>query len=157
MVLIVDEAHKLNPLSLELLRILLNYETNEAKLLQLVLLGQMELLPVLQGMPNLADRISLKCTLGPLTLEETRQMIDFRLSEAGYRSLTPLFLDEAIETVYESAQGYPRKISMLCHQVLRLSVMQKRSPIDRDLVEEFIKRELEAGWPSAKILQKNNY
>ena len=49
-VLVIDEAHKLNALSLEALRILLNYETNEAKLLQLVLLGQLELLPVLRAM-----------------------------------------------------------------------------------------------------------
>ena len=74
-VLIIDEAHKLNALSLEALRILLNYETNEAKLLQLVLLGQLELLPVLRGMPNLADRISLKCQLKPLDVRETQEMI----------------------------------------------------------------------------------
>ena len=52
MSLAVDEAQKLNPLSLEVLRVLLNYETNEFKLLQLVLFGQLELLPRIKEMKN---------------------------------------------------------------------------------------------------------
>ena len=65
-ILIIDEAQKLNLPTLETLRILLNFETNEYKLLQLVLLGQVELYPKLVNMPNLMDRISFKYTLNPL-------------------------------------------------------------------------------------------
>lgn len=156
-VLIIDEAHKLNTLSLEALRVLLNYETNETKLLQLVLMGQMELLPALMGMPNLTDRISLKCTLGPLGFGETREMIDFRLFEAGRRAPTPLFLDEAVEAIYHYSHGYPRKVAMLCHQVLRVMVMTQRPTADRAMVEELIQQEIEAGWSPTRVLQRSNY
>ena len=164
-VLIIDEAHKLNALSLEALRVLLNYETNEVKLLQLVLMGQTELLPILKGMPNLMDRISLKCTLTPLSREEVQEMIEFRLVEAGYRERTPLFLNEAVDLIYRVSNGYPRRISMLCHQALRALVMHRRPAVDRRLVEELVQRDVEAGWSSTtlpgwsptRILQKSSY
>src|SRR5881296_486024 len=65
-VLLIDEAQRLSSAGLELLRALLNYETNEFKLLQLILLGQMELLPRIREMKNLWDRISLKSVIDPL-------------------------------------------------------------------------------------------
>ncbi len=155
-VVIIDEAHKLNAVSLEALRILLNYETNEAKLLQLVLLGQMELLPLLQGMPNLLDRISLKCTLEPLDVAETREMIHFRLREAGYQSRLPLFDDEATELIYHASDGYPRRIAMLCHRALRTMVMQKARLVDGPMVDALIQQELDDGWLPLGKLQKSN-
>ena len=82
-VLIIDEAQKLNELTLECLRVLLNYETNEYKLLQLILLGQMELHSKIISIPNFIDRISFKYTLNPLDETEMRQMIDFRIKQAG--------------------------------------------------------------------------
>ena len=155
-VLIVDEAHKLNTLSLEALRILLNYETNEVKLLQLVLLGQMELLPLITGMPNLLDRVSFRCTLEPLDFEETRQMIQFRLQEAGYQSRLVLFTDSAIEAIHEYSEGYPRRISMACHRALRMLVMQKARVVDGAMVEAMVQQELDAGWFQPKRLQKSS-
>ena len=155
-VLIIDEAHKLNPMSLEALRILLNYETNDAKLLQLVLLGQMELLPILIGMPNLLDRISLKCTLEPLDLAETRQMIGFRLREAGYQSRLELFTQDAVEAIHDYTAGYPRRTAMLCHQALRALVMNRGRVIDGPLVEELVQHEVESGWSQPKKLQKSS-
>ena len=155
-VLIIDEAHKLNAISLEALRILLNYETNDAKLLQLVLMGQMELLPLITGMPNLMDRVSLKCLLEPLDLDEARQMIDFRLREAGYQSRLTLFTDEAVEAIYDHAEGYPRRIAMVCHQALRALVMHKGRVVDETLIEELIQQELDAGWSQPKRLQKSS-
>ncbi len=145
-VLIIDEAHKLNALSLEALRVLLNYETNDAKLLQLVLLGQMELLPILINLPNFADRISLKCTLRPLSIAETQEMIEFRLQEAGRTSRNPLFLPEAVAAIHEYTDGYPRRISMICHQALRQVVMQKGRVVDHAIVDELIQREIASGW-----------
>ena len=146
-VLIIDEAHKLNPMSLEALRILLNYETNDAKLLQLVLIGQMELLPVLLHLPNVVDRISFKSCLRPLDRAETEEMIAFRLEQAGYRSRAPLLLPEAVDVVHEATEGYPRRISMLCHQALReLAVRPQARAVDRGMMDELIQRELDAGW-----------
>lgn len=145
-VLVIDEAHKLSPHSLETLRVLLNYETNETKLLQLALLGQMELLPMLMNLPNVTDRISLKSTLKPLSLHETGEMIEFRLREAGYRSRLPLFSSKAVEEIYEDTEGYPRRIAMVCHHALRHLVMSKGRVVDQALVEELVQREIEAGW-----------
>ena len=155
-VLIIDEAHKLNDLSLEALRILLNYETNEAKLLQLVLLGQMELQPLITGMPNLMDRVSLKCRLEPLDLAETHEMIQFRLREAGYQSRLPLFTDDAVEAIHECAEGYPRRIAMLCHQALRALVMDRGRAIDGELVEGILQQERHIGWSHPRRLQKSS-
>ena len=155
-VLVIDEAHKLNALSLEALRILLNYETNEAKLLQLVLLGQMELLPLITGMPNLMDRVSLKSVLDPLDLPETRELIHFRLREAGYQSRLPLFTEAAIESIQEYAEGYPRRVAMLCHQALRALVMGKGRIVDEDVIDAVIQSEQDVGWCRPKRLQKSN-
>ncbi len=77
-VLIIDEAQKLSEEILESLRLLLNFETNQYKLIQLVLLGQMELYPKVASMANFMDRISFKYTLHPLSLEDTKLMIEFR-------------------------------------------------------------------------------
>lgn len=155
-VLIIDEAHKLNASSLEALRLLLNYETNETKLLQLVLLGQMELLPLLTGMPNVMDRISYRCTLRPFDVAETRRMIHFRLQEAGYRSRLKLFTDDAIDAICEYAEGYPRRIAMLCHKALRTLVMRQGHVVDEHLIEGLIEEDLEGGWAQPKRLLKSS-
>ena len=130
-VLVIDEAQKMSPMSLEILRMLLNYETNEYKLLQLVLLAQVELMPNLVHMQNLLDRISMKCILEPLNREETREMIDFRLRQAGFRGKYYLFLDEAIKEIHRATKGYPRKISMLCHKALKSLVMKNSNQTAR--------------------------
>jgi general secretion pathway protein A len=140
-VLLIDEAQLLPQYVLEILRILLNYETNEFKILQLVLVGQMEMVPVLSKMPNFWDRIALKCVINPLNLAETREMIDFRLQQAGH-SGAGLFTDEAVRLVHEATRGYPRQLSMLCHNLLEMLVMQDRSVVDEALVREAVAREL---------------
>lgn len=141
-VLLIDEAQKLNSLSLEILRVLLNYETNEYKLLQLVLLAQLELLPHIREIKNLWDRISLKYVLNPLDEQETKEMIEFRLRAAGYNSSLPFFTDEAIAEIYHYTQGYPRRISMLCHNTLKLLVMESKSIVDREVIQDLISREV---------------
>ena len=157
LVLIIDEAQKLNPMSLEILRILLNYETNEHKLLQLVLLSQVELMPNLVNMQNLLDRISMKCILEPLNEKETKELIQFRLKQAGFTSRYHLFLDEAVREIYRASHGYPRKIAMLCHKALKAIVMKNKEVIDREIIEELVHQEVRAGWQSSNPLQKSNF
>ena len=141
-VLLIDEAQKMNCESLETLRTLLNYETNEYKLLQLVLVGQIELLSQLKAMKNLVDRISLKYILNPFDEKEVREMIDFRLYKAGYLSDKRLFDDGAIEEIYKNTQGYPRRVSMLCHNALRGLVLADKEYVDKDLVRKLVSREV---------------
>ena len=140
-ILIVDEAQKLNLSTLETLRILLNFETNEFKLLQLVLLGQVELYPKIMQMPNFLDRISFKYTLNPLDAQETKDLINFRIQQAGYNSSMALFADEAVSEIYNYTRGYPRRITMLCHQVLKELIMQNKPVVDRELVRDVIAKE----------------
>ncbi len=140
--MLIDEGQKLNILSLEILRVLLNYETNEFKLLQLVILSQMELLPHLRQMKNLWDRINLKYVLNPLDEEETRKMIDFRLRIAGYNSGNDFFTDDAVREIYRYTQGYPRRIAMLCHNALKTLVMENKPVIDAAVINDLIAREV---------------
>jgi len=143
-VLLIDEAQKLNTLSLEILRVLLNYETNEFKFLQLVLLSQMELLPKLHEMKNLWDRINLKYVLNPLDEQETAQMIEFRLRQAGYRG-SDFFTAEAVAEIQRYTQGYPRRIAMLCHHALKALVMESKAVVDISLIRGLIAQEVKIG------------
>jgi general secretion pathway protein A len=140
-VLLVDEVQKLNTISLEVLRILLNYETNEYKLLQLVLLGQLEILPRLREMRNFMDRISLKYVLNPLDEREVKEMIEFRLKKAGYTSRVSFFTDEAIREIYQYTQGYPRRIAMLCHEALKCLVVENKTIVDLKTIRDIISRD----------------
>jgi len=155
--LLIDEAQKINLLSLEVLRILLNYETNNFKLLQLVLLGQVELLPSLIDTPNIMDRISLKYMLGPFDKEDTRGMIEFRLRQAGYKGAEKLFAREAFDEIYDYTKGYPRRISMLCHKALKALVMKNKPVVSGEIVKEIIDSEVKLGWQRKGLLLKNNY
>jgi len=146
-VLVIDEAQKLDLTSLESLRILLNFETNDAKLIQLVLLGQLELYSKVVHMHNFLDRISFKYTLNPLDAKETKGLIDFRIAQAGYRGQARLFLDEAISEIYSFSKGYPRKTIMLCHKVLKGLVVRDLNIADAPFVREIIRRERQ-GLPS---------
>jgi len=157
-VLIIDEAQKLNETSLEVLRVLLNYETNEYKLLQLVLLGQLELHEKIMNIPNFFDRISLKYTLNPLSLKETEEMIEFRIRKAGYKSRMHLFLKDAVTQIHQATQGYPRRITMLCHKALKALVMSNKTVVSADVIEEIIQSEMRAGWHRKNHqLLKNSY
>jgi general secretion pathway protein A len=156
--LIVDEAQKLSESSMEVLRVLLNYETNSYKLLQLVLLGQLELHAKIMSMPNFFDRISFKYTLNPLDIDEVREMIEFRIRQAGYKSNMHIFLDEAIKDIYQYSRGYPRQITMFCHKALKYMVLQNKFVVDAALVREIIEEEEKSGWHKTNpLVQKNSY
>jgi general secretion pathway protein A len=157
-ILIVDEAQKLSDRSLEILRVLLNYETNQFKLLQLILLGQIELHSKILDIPNFFDRISFKFSLNPLNLSETQEMIEFRIRQAGYKANMQLFLDEAIKEVYQYSKGYPRQITMLCHKAIKQLVMKNKFVVDAALVKELIDEEVRSGWHRKEtLLQRNSY
>lgn len=156
--LIIDEAQKLDERSLEVLRGLLNYETNEFKLLQLVLLGQLELHSKIMDIPNFFDRISFKYNLNPLDINETKEMIEFRVRQAGYRSRMYLFLDDAIREIYKYSRGYPRQITMLCHRALKNLVLKNKFVVDAALVHEMMDEEIKSGWYRKDLYpQKSGY
>ncbi len=140
-ILLIDEGQKLSQPLLEILRTLLNYETNEQKLLQLIIMSQMELLPRIKRIQNFMDRVSMKYIINPLDEEETREMIEFRLRKAGYNGGRPLFTHEAVRKIYEFSQGYPRKISFMCHNALEQLVMDSRESVNDELVDQLMAEE----------------
>jgi general secretion pathway protein A len=127
-VLIVDEGQKMPEFCLEILRELLNYETNEYKLLQIVIFAQSEFHQTLSKYPNFADRINFYHVLAPLGFFETRNLIKFRLNQAkeGYKK-PKLFTGPGIWAVYRATRGYPRRIIHLCHRVLMTMIIQNRT------------------------------
>lgn len=141
-VLIIDESQKIPMESLEVLRMLLNYETNDFKLLQLVIMAQMELLPRIQRVRNFMDRVALKYTINPLDEQDTAQMIRFRLKKAGFHDQYPLFSDKAVRLIHEKTQGYPRRIAMLCHDALKQLIVQEKPAVDCEVVEEVLQDEV---------------
>lgn len=137
-VLLIDEGQKITLENLEVLRTLLNYETNEYKLLQLVIMAQVELLPRIKRIRNFIDRVALKYTINPLDEPETKKMVAFRLAQAGSNGQSNLFTDEAIKLIYEHTQGYPRKIAMLCHDALETAVMRESPAVDIEIIKGLI-------------------
>ena len=137
-VLMIDEGQKLSLDMLENLRVLLNYETNEYKLLQVVILAQMELLGRVRRIKNFVDRAALKYIINPLSEEETAAMIHFRLHSAGLSNSQTLFSPEAIQAIYQFTQGYPRKIALLCHNALEALVIHDKRLVDAALIQELI-------------------
>ncbi|MFA4974115.1 MAG: AAA family ATPase [bacterium] len=140
-VILIDEAQKLDRPSLEILRTLLNYETNEYKLVQLVLMSQLELLPKIVGLKNFWDRIALKHMLNPLSQSEMKEMILFRLHEAGYKAKLPLFTEDAFEEIYSYSDGYPRRTTALCHNLLERIVMDNKEMVNRRIVQQVVSGE----------------
>ena len=140
-VLMIDEGQKLSLDMLENLRVLLNYETNEFKLLQVVIFSQMELLGRIGRVRNFIDRVALKYIINPLSEEETAQMIEFRLHSAGLANGRLLFGSDAVRAIYQFTQGYPRKIALLCHNALEALVMHDKQLVDDALIQELIRDE----------------
>jgi len=99
----------------------------------------------------------LKYTLGPFDEEETREMIEFRIRQAGYNGGEKLFLEEAFKEIYEATKGYPRRIAMLCHRALKTLVMKNRPVIDALMIKEIVNSEAKLGWQREDLLLKNNY
>jgi len=131
-VLIVDEAQLLAGSQFELLRQLLNFELNDRKLLQIVILGQNQLRYKLDQKPELESRAAALSTLDPLDFPDTRGMVEFRLMVAGRRE--PLFTDRGMGAVFEYSRGVPRRVCRLGLHVLPQAVREGVPMIDEDLV-----------------------
>lgn len=139
-VLLVDEGQKLTSPYIEILRNLLNFETNEYKLLQLIILAQMEFLDVVADHKNFMDRVNISYTIKPLNLEETKALINHRLTVAGLPPGKTLFNDEAIQYIFLQTRGYPRKIIQFCHHALVLTLIHKKQVVDLHIVQDIQKK-----------------
>ncbi len=140
-VLIIDEGQKIPAFCLEILREFLNYETNEYKLLQIVIFAQKEFEGTIRKYPNFADRINLFHQLKQLGFNDTRLMIKFRLEKSSNaRRQLNLFTYPALWAIYRISGGYPRRIINLCHQSILSMIIQNRSKSGYFLVRACARR-----------------
>jgi type II secretory pathway predicted ATPase ExeA len=138
-VLVIDEAQNLEEKVLESVRLLSNFETPWAKLMQIVIAGQPGLAEKLAkpSMAQLRQRISMVIRLAPLTPEETNAYIDHRLQVSGCED-TQLFTSGARKVIAEQSEGIPRNINNLCFNAMSLACATKRKSIDRDAILEVL-------------------
>lgn len=136
-VLIIDEAQTLKPSLLELLRQLINYETNEMKLLQLVLFAQEELRNTLARprLKNFRSRIVMASTLERLSLKELKAMLKFRSDVASGGGQHP-FSEEAATAIFEHSAGMPREANILADNALLLAFYKRHKQITDALVHQ---------------------
>lgn len=136
-VLIVDEAQNLSSEILEEIRLLTNLETATEKLLQIVLVGQPELSLKLNSpeLRQLKQRISLRCTLDPLTLSETREYIRTRMEIAGVPN-QQIFPDTTVTEVFRCSGGIPRLVNTICDNALLNGYACDTKIIGVDIVQE---------------------
>jgi len=136
-VLLIDEAQTLRSRLLELVRKLLNYQTSDKQLLQVVLSGQMDLAKRLRRWaPALRDRVVVEYTLEPMTPADVTAMIQERLARAGRED--PLFTPAATRLVYERSQGYPRRVIVICIRSMWLAYRERVRRIDAPLVQRAV-------------------
>jgi len=137
LVLIVDEGQNLPGEMLDVFRTLLNFETDDFKLLQLIIFGQPEMGKIIKKYPNFEDRIIFNFELGPISLEDTKGMIEHRINITG-GDLPTWFSNESIIRIHKNTQGYPRKITQLCHQSLLAMISEKKDIISEDMIERVL-------------------
>jgi general secretion pathway protein A len=133
-VLIVDEAQNLLPEVLEQVRLLTNLETESQKLLQIILIGQPELRELLgrNELRQLAQRVTARYHLDPLSAEETSGYVRHRMRVAG--STAEVFTTAALREVYRVSSGIPRVINVVCDRALLAAYTQDQHDISAGLV-----------------------
>jgi general secretion pathway protein A len=149
-VLIVDEAHNLEWDVLEEIRLLGNLENRQGKLLQIILAGQPELDRKLDA-PNLRQlkqRIVLRCTLKPLTRQETHEYIDARLTRAGLTGQT-IFSPAIIDEIEARSNGIPRLINAICDNLLVTAFAMEQRSTSFQMLDE-VCRDMRLGQPGGR-------
>lgn len=141
-VLIIDEAQNLGVKQLEQVRLLSNLETDKQKLLQIVLVGQPELLEKLKlpSLRQLNQRVGVRYHILPLDREELGTYITHRIRIASQKTLSHNinFTDEAVDMIYENSKGTPRMINILCDRALLAGFASETYKIDKHIVHKCV-------------------
>jgi putative secretion ATPase (PEP-CTERM system associated) len=139
-ILLIDEAQNLSPDLLEEIRLLSNLETDNAKLLQIILVGQPELkkLLMLPELMQLRQRININYHIAPLTIDETAQYIKHRLTVAGNPEAIKV-QEDMLPLVYQFSKGIPRLINILCDFALLTAFVAGKEEVTVDIVREVVK------------------
>ena len=146
--LLVDEAQDLSDAMLEELRLLSNLETDRAKLIQIVLMGQPELERKLDQpeLRQLKQRVAVRCRLAPLRSEEVAPYINSRLQTVGYQG-KELFDVGSVQKIALCSKGIPRLINVICDNALLIAYASSQSKVSAKIVDE-VARDLQLMDPS---------
>jgi general secretion pathway protein A len=136
-VLVIDEAQNLSAEVLEQLRLLTNLETNERKLLQIILIGQPELRDMLARpeLEQLAQRVIARYHLEALTPRETAQYIQHRLTVSGLSGALPFDMP-SMQRIHALTRGVPRRINLLCDRALLGAYASGRPTVSMEIVDK---------------------
>ncbi len=139
-VLIIDEAQNLSLRLLEQIRMLSNLESENEKLLQIVLVGQPELRDKLNApsLRQLRQRIAVRYHIQALNKDEVQQYILHRLALAGADGRAPIFGDDAVEEIFRYSGGIPRVINMVCNKALLTAFVVEQMNITGEMVKQSI-------------------
>ncbi|MBC7513371.1 MAG: AAA family ATPase [Herminiimonas sp.] len=145
-ILIIDEAQNLSADVLEQLRLLTNLETNERKLLQIILIGQPELRAMLAApeLEQLAQRVIARFHLAALTAPETAQYITHRLAVAGNERGLP-FSSRSMRQIHALSRGIPRRINLLCDRVLLGAYAAGKAQVDSTIIAQAAREVFDLG------------
>jgi general secretion pathway protein A len=135
--LIIDEAPNLPRPILEFIRMLSNLETDKEKLLQIVMVGQLNLKDVLRSpeLRQLDQRVSIRYELRPLGAEETAAYVAHRLTIAGGGAVVS-FTPKALQSVYKYSGGIPRVINLLCDRALLAAYSERATRVTPEMVRK---------------------
>lgn len=139
-VLLIDEAQNIPLPTLEQIRILSNLETSKHKLMQIVLIGQINLLDVLSRpeLRQLYQRISIKCELSPLSRDETSDYLNHRLGVAGGSQRRVSFSPDGVNEIYSYSGGVPRLINLIADRSLLAGMALSVTRIDKKAVTKAV-------------------
>jgi len=134
--LIIDEAQRLNQQLMEQIRLLSNIERNYTKLINVFLVGQNEVIDMIKDVKNkaLRQRLTVHYTIEPLTEPETQEYIRHRLNVAG--SETEIFNPEANHEIFSFSKGYPRLINIICDRALLTGYVSEIKKITGEIVKQ---------------------
>jgi len=145
-VIVFDESHLLTKRHMSLIHILSNLRANDDPLVQILIVGQLEILDLLaaEGMEALNQRIGVRCELSPLTLEDTDKYIHFKLERGG--KLGPAtFSRDAVKAIWKECGGLPRLINHVCAHALDGLMFRETNIVSPSVVEEVFQDSVYSG------------
>lgn len=139
-VVVIDEAQNLSFEAFEMARMLSNLETETQKLINIIFVGQPELVEIIhqKRLRQLAQRIQVHAILKPLSQDQTAKYIEHKLSHCG-RDIAVRFDPKAIHRIYKRSKGIPRVINAICDMGLLAAYSQSRYVIDKKIIKQALK------------------
>ncbi len=137
-VLMIDEGQKMGPDQIEIIRTLLNFETNDQKLIQVIIFAQPEIQTLIDIHENFKDRIAYRGNLRPMDDGDTVRFIDHRLKVSGLKKANKLMTENAKKLIYRETNGYPRRIIVMAHNLLIEMIKLNQPQINTSIVMDWM-------------------